>query len=86
VEKLAVSASPALMHAATTRSDPQRGEAIIVYTTDAALTRDALLVAARNGGTPEIAVPREIRVVDALPLLGTGKIDHVRLKKMAEVA
>ncbi len=84
VEKLAVSASPDLMHAATTRSDPQRGEAIILYTTDAALTRDALLVAARSGGTPEIAVPREIRVVDVLPLLGTGKIDHVTLKKMAE--
>ena len=86
VEKLAASASPALMHAATTRTDPQRGEAIILYTTDAALTRDALLAAARNAGTPEIAVPREIRVVDALPLLGTGKIDHVTLKKMAEAA
>jgi acyl-[acyl-carrier-protein]-phospholipid O-acyltransferase/long-chain-fatty-acid--[acyl-carrier-protein] ligase len=86
VEKLAVSASPALMHAATTRTDPQRGEAIILYTTDAALSREALLTAARNSGTPEIAVPREIRVVDALPLLGTGKIDHVTLKRMAEAA
>ncbi len=86
VEKLAVSASPALMHAATTRSDPQRGEAIILYTTDAALNRERLLEAARAGGAPEIAVPREIRVVDALPLLGTGKIDHVTLTKMAVAA
>jgi len=86
VEKIAVSASPSLMHAATTRSDPQRGEAIILYTTDAALIRDMLLAAARSAGAPEIAVPREIRVVDALPLLGTGKIDHVTLKKMAEAA
>jgi acyl-[acyl-carrier-protein]-phospholipid O-acyltransferase/long-chain-fatty-acid--[acyl-carrier-protein] ligase len=86
VEKLAAIASPSLMHAATTRTDPQRGEAIILYTTDAALTRDALLAAARASGTPEIAVPREIRVVDALPLLGTGKIDHVTLKKWAEQA
>jgi acyl-[acyl-carrier-protein]-phospholipid O-acyltransferase/long-chain-fatty-acid--[acyl-carrier-protein] ligase len=84
VEKLAASASPALLHAATTRSDPQRGEAIILYTTDTALTRDALLAAARDAGTPEIAVPREIRGVAALPLLGTGKIDHVTLKKWAE--
>jgi len=29
-------------------------------------------------------VPREIRVIDALPLLGTGKIDHVTLKTWAE--
>ncbi len=84
VEKLAATASPAAQHAATTRSDPQRGEAIILYTTDAALNRERLLEAARAGGAPEIAVPREIRVVDALPLLGTGKIDHVTLKKMAE--
>jgi acyl-[acyl-carrier-protein]-phospholipid O-acyltransferase/long-chain-fatty-acid--[acyl-carrier-protein] ligase len=86
VEKIAVLASPSLMHAATTRSDPQRGEAILLYTTDAALTRDALLIAARGIGTPEIAVPREIRVVEVLPLLGTGKIDHVTLKKWAEAA
>jgi acyl-[acyl-carrier-protein]-phospholipid O-acyltransferase/long-chain-fatty-acid--[acyl-carrier-protein] ligase len=86
VEKIAVLASPSLMHAATTRSDPQRGEAILLYTTDAALTRDALLTAARSTGAPEIAVPREIRVVEALPLLGTGKIDHVTLKKWAEAA
>jgi acyl-[acyl-carrier-protein]-phospholipid O-acyltransferase/long-chain-fatty-acid--[acyl-carrier-protein] ligase len=42
--------------------------------------------AARAGGLPEIAVPREIRVVEALPLLGTGKVDHMSLKRMAEAA
>ncbi len=86
VEKIAVLASPSLMHAATTRSDPQRGEAIILYTSDAELSRERLLEAARSAGAPEIAVPREIHVIDALPLLGTGKIDHVTLKKMAEAA
>ncbi len=88
VEKLAYlatsAASPAGQHAASTRGDAQRGESIVLFTTDAALTRDALLAAARAGGTPEIAVPREIRVVEALPLLGTGKVDHVTLKKWAE--
>jgi acyl-[acyl-carrier-protein]-phospholipid O-acyltransferase/long-chain-fatty-acid--[acyl-carrier-protein] ligase len=33
---------------------------------------------------PEIAVPRKIQRVEALPLLGTGKTDYVTLKKMAE--
>ncbi len=85
VEKLAVTASPAGQHGATTRTDPQRGEAILLFTTDAALTREGLQEAARAGGLPEIAVPREIRVLEALPLLGTGKVDYVTLKKMGEV-
>ncbi len=85
VEKLGVTASPNGQHAATSRSDPQRGEAIILYTTDVALTRERLLEAARVLGLPEIAVPREIKLLEVLPLLGTGKVDHVTLKKMAEI-
>lgn len=83
-QKATSAATPTPMHAATTRTDPQRGEAIVLYTTDATLTREALLAAAREAGAPEIAVPREIRAIDALPLLGTGKIDHVTLKTWAE--
>ena len=84
VEKLAVAASPASQHGATTRTDPQRGEAILLFTTDAALSKERLQEAARASGLPEIAVPREIRVVEALPLLGTGKVDYVTLKRMGE--
>jgi acyl-[acyl-carrier-protein]-phospholipid O-acyltransferase/long-chain-fatty-acid--[acyl-carrier-protein] ligase len=84
VEKLAVQASPTAMHGASTQADGARGEAIVMFTTDAALTRDALSAAAKTLGIPEIAVPRKIQRVDALPLLGTGKTDYVSLKKMAE--
>lgn len=84
VEKLATQVSPAAMHGATTQPDGARGEAIVLFTTDAALSRDALSAAAKTLGMPEIAVPRKIKLVDALPLLGTGKTDHVTLKRMAE--
>ena len=86
VEKLAVAASPERQHAASSRGDAQRGESIVLFTTDADLDRDALQAAARAAGIPEIAVPREIRLLEALPLLGTGKVDHVALKKWAESA
>ncbi|OGS93150.1 MAG: bifunctional 2-acylglycerophosphoethanolamine acyltransferase/acyl-ACP synthetase [Gallionellales bacterium GWA2_59_43] len=86
VEKMAVLASPTGAHAASTQADPQRGETIVLFTTDAALTRDALQSAARDNGWPELAVPRKIQRVDALPLLGTGKLDYVTLKTWAETA
>ncbi|MDD5056749.1 MAG: bifunctional acyl-ACP--phospholipid O-acyltransferase/long-chain-fatty-acid--ACP ligase [Sideroxydans sp.] len=84
VEKLATQASPNAMHGASTQPDGARGEVIVLFTTDAALTREALSASAKTLGMPEIAVPRKIQRVDALPLLGTGKTDYVTLKKMAE--
>jgi acyl-[acyl-carrier-protein]-phospholipid O-acyltransferase/long-chain-fatty-acid--[acyl-carrier-protein] ligase len=86
VEKIALAASPDGAHGATSQPDAQRGEAIVLLTTDTGLTRERLQEAARNLGQPEIAVPRKILAVAALPLLGTGKLDHVALKKLAEAA
>ncbi|NMG47702.1 bifunctional acyl-ACP--phospholipid O-acyltransferase/long-chain-fatty-acid--ACP ligase [Azoarcus communis] len=86
VEKLAVQAAPDHAHAASTQADSARGESLVLFTTDTALGRERLQAAARAGGWPEIAIPRRIISVDALPLLGTGKIDYVSLKQWAEAA
>ncbi len=84
VEKIAMLASPSQQHAASTQADVQRGETIVLFTTDRGLSRDKLQEAAREIGAPELAVPRKIVSVDTLPLLGTGKIDYVLLKTMAD--
>ncbi|MCB1888379.1 MAG: bifunctional acyl-ACP--phospholipid O-acyltransferase/long-chain-fatty-acid--ACP ligase [Rhodocyclaceae bacterium] len=86
VEKLAAAASPAAQHAASTQADAAKGEALVLFTTDTALGREALVAAAKAQGAAELAVPRKIVSVAALPLLGTGKIDYVQLKQMAEAA
>lgn len=80
VESIARAVSAEAMHAATCVADVSRGESIILYTTDSDLTREQLTAAARGLGYPEIAVPRRIRVVETLPMLGTGKIDYMALK------
>ena len=86
VEQIASLASPGFQHAASTQADPQRGENIILFSTDAALSRDALVLAARTLGSPELAVARKFVSVPALPLLGTGKTDYVTLKQWADAA
>ena len=84
VEKLAIAAAPDAQHAAASRADARRGEQLVLFTTDATLTRAQLVAAAQSLGTGELAVPRQIRLVDALPLLGSGKIDHVTLNRWAQ--
>lgn len=84
VETLARTASGEAMHAATCVPDPGRGESIVLFTTDPRLSRELLAQTAKDQGMPEIALPRRIRVVESLPVLGTGKVDYVRLKSLAE--
>jgi acyl-[acyl-carrier-protein]-phospholipid O-acyltransferase / long-chain-fatty-acid--[acyl-carrier-protein] ligase len=84
VEKIASTAAPECQHAATTQLDAQRGENIILFTTDPELKREDLQLVAKNLGSPEIAIARKIINVEEIPLLGTGKTDYVTLKQMAE--
>ena len=86
VEKIAVAASPGFQHAASSRTDERRGEAIVLFTTDPALTRERLQQAAHAAGSSEIAIPREIINLPEIPLLGTGKVNYVRLKDEASRA
>jgi acyl-[acyl-carrier-protein]-phospholipid O-acyltransferase / long-chain-fatty-acid--[acyl-carrier-protein] ligase len=86
VEKLAALTSPAFAHAASSQDDLQRGETVVLFTTDANLTREKLQGLARDNGYPELTVPRKIVSLESLPLLGTGKLDYVMLKQLAMAA
>ncbi len=86
VEKLAEHVSPKSMHASSTKPDAKRGEMIVLVTQDKNLRRDQLQAAARDLGAPELAIPKQIIVVDKVPLLGTGKKDYPSVKKIVEAS
>jgi acyl-[acyl-carrier-protein]-phospholipid O-acyltransferase/long-chain-fatty-acid--[acyl-carrier-protein] ligase len=85
-EALAAGLWPEAQHAVVATPDARKGEALVLLTTQRDATASALLAHARQGGTAEIAVPRAVRVVAALPLLGTGKIDYVAAARLVEIA
>ena len=82
VERLATLACPEGQHAASSRPDESKGEALVLLST-VALSNELLARTAREQGMPALAVPRDLRQLEALPLLGTGKTDYVTLKQLA---
>jgi acyl-[acyl-carrier-protein]-phospholipid O-acyltransferase/long-chain-fatty-acid--[acyl-carrier-protein] ligase len=83
-EKMANTISPTFAHASLSIPDKNKGEAVIVLTTDKELTKQMLIGVAKQLGYPELAVPAKIMIVEAVPVLGTGKTDYVGLKKLYE--
>ena len=84
VEQIAAKAAPGVQHAASTRADAAKGEAIVLFTTDRSLSRDRLSAAAKTLGASELAVPRVVICLAEIPMLGTGKTDYVALKALAQ--
>jgi acyl-[acyl-carrier-protein]-phospholipid O-acyltransferase/long-chain-fatty-acid--[acyl-carrier-protein] ligase len=75
---------PGHRHAVVTIPDARKGEQVVLLTDCAEAARDALIAYAREHGAAEIGIPRNILVVDPVPLLGTGKTDYVTAKTIAE--
>jgi acyl-[acyl-carrier-protein]-phospholipid O-acyltransferase/long-chain-fatty-acid--[acyl-carrier-protein] ligase len=74
---------PTHTHAVIAAPDPKRGEQLVLVTDNKDAGRPALMAAARDQGLPEIFVPRAIVSVEAIPVLGSGKVDYVGVTKLA---
>ncbi|MFA5963497.1 MAG: acyl-[ACP]--phospholipid O-acyltransferase [Sphingomonas sp.] len=82
VESYAAALWPGFDHAVVTRPDPRKGEQLVLFTTAPDAKFAALSSWAKANGVAEIAIPRDIRAVEALPVLGTGKLDYVTMGEM----
>ena len=83
VESCAAALWPASDHAVVTRPDPRKGEQLVLFTTNKEANAAALQAWGKANGVTELAIPRDLRTLEALPVLGTGKTDYVTLTAMA---
>lgn len=74
---------PQNMHAIVSIPDAKKGEQVILFTTKSDANRADLLSEFKNRGIAEICVPKTIKVMEKLPIMGTGKVDYVQLQEIA---
>ncbi|MEW6038332.1 MAG: AMP-binding protein [Pseudomonadota bacterium] len=79
IEELAGRVWPDARHAVVNLPDPRKGEQIVLATSQPGAERTPLFERARAEGLGELYLPKRIRSLPALPLLGSGKIDYPAL-------
>ena len=83
VEALAAELWPDAPSAVAAVPDARKGERLILFTQAKGATRAAYQSHAKSRGAADVAIPAEVVVVEALPMLGTGKVDQVSVTKLA---
>lgn len=68
----------------TSIPDEKKGEQLVLVTEKDNINSKEMLNYFKEKLYSELWVPKKIVTVDKLPLLGTGKIDYVKVKKIAE--
>lgn len=86
VESMVSALWPGHAHAVVNLPDARKGERLVLVTDFEGAERDALMAYARSHGIAEIGIPRNIVKVPRVPLLGSGKMDYVSIKALAEQA
>jgi acyl-[acyl-carrier-protein]-phospholipid O-acyltransferase/long-chain-fatty-acid--[acyl-carrier-protein] ligase len=81
VEQLATNAWPDAHHAAISLPDAKKGEQIILLTTEKQAAVNGLAEASK--GIAQICLPKKIIIVDAIPVMATGKTNYIAVTELA---
>jgi len=82
IEALAAELWPKALSAVATEIDPRKGERIVLVTQHKAATRADFQTFAKSKGAADLMIPAEVAVVEAIPLLGSGKLDFATITSM----
>ena len=84
VETLAAHLWPDDVSAAAAVPDPRKGERVILVTRHKGATRGDFASFAKLRGAADVMVPADVRVVDEIPLLGSGKLDFAGVQRLVD--
>ncbi|MCB8880971.1 MFS transporter [Acidisoma cellulosilytica] len=83
IDLLAAELWPDAVSVAAAIPDARKGEKVILFTEQTDAERGRFLAFARAQGATELMVPAEIRVIPAVPILGSGKVDFAGVQRLA---
>jgi acyl-[acyl-carrier-protein]-phospholipid O-acyltransferase/long-chain-fatty-acid--[acyl-carrier-protein] ligase len=83
IEALAAELWPERPSAVAAVPDPRKGERLVLFTQEKSATRATFQSFAKSRGASDVAIPAEVVLLDAIPMLGSGKIDQVAVTKLA---
>ncbi|MFZ4805620.1 MAG: AMP-binding protein [Hyphomicrobiaceae bacterium] len=75
VETMITGLWPEHNHVIVNIPDPRKGEQLVLVTEKPDADKGTLVQAAQSAGFPELWIPRALLVVEAIPVLGSGKTD-----------
>ena len=76
LEELANKTWPEQQHAAIAKGDSKRGETIILFTTETNANRSNLVETAKQYHYSKLLIPKTIKFLKQIPVLGSGKTDY----------
>lgn len=84
VEAIAAECWQGAMSAVASVPDAKKGERLILVTDKPGATKSEFQSFAKSKGLSELAMPAEVMIVPALPLLGSGKLDFSGVTKLVQ--
>ena len=84
VEAVTASLWPDNLHAAVSVPDEKKGEQVILVTDCKQAERTDISQQIKSQGLPDLMLPKVILKVDQMPVLATGKIDHMGVSRLVD--
>lgn len=72
-------------HAVIAKSDPRKGEQIILVSNKKSASLSEIIEHFKRRGRSEISLPRKIIFADPLPVLGSGKVNYQAIKELTDL-